>query len=173
MKWVGGIKIKGVEKKRRFDKLSDAVEYRKTLEELYIEPLLEQSHSKQKRPAVPDDELRKEREKAGVTRKTVHDRTGLSIITLRDWEYGYQHPQSEARRLLIEWYRDGGPTLPVLGVSSDKPDGDYLTRLMTVSDNKEWRSKDAGKQKKSQCKMGKRELRADLFPRPEGHEGHD
>lgn len=173
MKWVGGIKIKGVEKKRRFDKLSDAVEYRKTLEELYIEPLLEQSHSKQKRPAVPDDELRKEREKAGVTRKTVHDRTGLSIITLRDWEYGYQHPQSEARRLLIEWYRDGGPTLPVLGVSSDKPDGDYLTRLMTVSDNEEWRSKDAGKQKKSQCKMGKRELRADLFPRPEGHEGHD
>lgn len=173
MKWVGGIKIKGVEKKRRFDKLSDAIEYRRTLEELYIEPLLEKPHSKQKQPAVPDDELRKEREKAGVTRKTVHDRTGLSIITLRDWEYGYRHPQSEARRLLIEWYRDGSPTLPVLGVSSDKPDGDYLTRLMTVSDNKEWRSKDAGKQKKSQCKMGKRELRADLFPRPEGHEGHD
>ena len=71
-----------------------------------------------------------------MTRKTVHDRTGLSIITLRDWEYGYQHPQSEARRLLIEWYRAGSPALPVLGASSDKPDGDYLTRLMTISDNK-------------------------------------
>ena len=34
-KWIGGVKIKGVDKKKRFDTLKEATEYRKMLEELY------------------------------------------------------------------------------------------------------------------------------------------
>lgn len=129
MKWVGGIKIKGIEKKRRFDKFEDAVEYRKMLEELYLEPLLEQSSLVQKPSAVPDDELRNAREKACLTRQSVHDRTGLSIVSLQQWENGCQHPTLEARKLLVDWYLAGSPTLHKLGVSEDKPDGDYLLSL--------------------------------------------
>ena len=142
MKWIGGIKIKGVEKKRRFDKFEDAVEYRKMLEELYLEPLLEQSSLRQKPPAVPDNELKTAREKVGLTRKTVHDRTGLSVVSLQQWENGRQYPTPEARKMLVDWYLAGSPTLPKLGVSEDKPDGDYLARL------KKWEErKNAGQQK--------------------------
>lgn len=130
-KWVGGIKVKGVEKKKRFDTLEEAIEYRKMLEELYIEPLLEKDriNIKEKKPIVPDKELRDAREKACVTRKTVHDRTGLSIVSLQQWENGWQHPTAIVRDLLLSWYRAGCPALPVLGVADDKPDGDYLIRL--------------------------------------------
>lgn len=128
-KWVGGIKVKGVEKKKRFDTLEEAIEYRKMLEELYIQPLLEKAPAQKKQSCIPDKELRDAREKACVTRKTVHDRTGLSIVSLQQWENGWQHPTVEARNLLLSWYRVGCPVLPVLGVADDKPDGDYLIRL--------------------------------------------
>ena len=137
-KWVGGIKVKGVEKKKRFDTLKEAIEYRKMLEELYIEPLLEKDriNIKEKKQIVPDKELRDTREKACVTRKTVHDRTGLSIVSLQQWENGWQHPTMEARTLLINWYQAGCPELPKTGVTVDKPDGDYLSRLTTWKVNK-------------------------------------
>lgn len=127
-KWIGGVKIKGVDKKKRFEKFEDAVEYRKMLEELYIEPLIEKYQLK-KQPTIPDKELRDAREKACVTRQTVHDRTGLSIVSLQRWENGWQHPTVEARNLLLSWYHAGCPVLPALGVADDKPDGDYLIRL--------------------------------------------
>ena len=92
---MGGIKVKGVEKK----------------------------------PIVPDKELRDAREKACVTRQTVHDRTGVSIVSLQQWENGWQHPTAVVRDLLLSWYRAGSPVLPVIGVADDKPDGDYLIRL--------------------------------------------
>lgn len=128
-KWVGGIKVKGVEKKKRFDTLEEAIEYRKMLEEMYIEPLLEKAPAKKKPSCIPDKELRDAREKACVTRQTVHDRTGLSIVSLQRWENGWQHPTAEARNLLLSWYRAGCPVLLALGVADDKPDGDYLIRL--------------------------------------------
>ena len=127
-KWIGGVKIKGVDKKKRFEKFEDAVEYRKMLEELYIEPLIEKYQLK-KQSTIPDKELRDAREKACVTRQTVHDRTGLSIVSLQQWENGRQHPTVEARNLLLFWYRSGCPVLPAIGVADDKPDGDYLIRL--------------------------------------------
>lgn len=136
-KWVGGIKVKGVEKKKRFDTLEEAIEYRKMLEELYIEPLLEKAPAKKKPSCIPDKELRDAREKACVTRKTVHDRTGLSIVSLQQWENGWQHPTAIVRNLLLSWYRAGCPVLPVLGVADDKPDGDYLIRLGQFKDEKE------------------------------------
>ena len=129
-KWIGGVKIKGVDKKKRFEKFEDAVEYRKMLEELYIEPLIEKYQLK-KQPTIPDKELRDAREKACVTRQTVHDRTGLSIVSLQQWENGRQHPTAEARTLLIDWYQAGCPELQKAGVTVDKPDGDYLSRLIT------------------------------------------
>lgn len=129
-KWVGGIKVKGVEKKKRFDTLEEAIEYRKMLEELYIEPLLEKAPAQKKQSCIPDKELRDAREKACVTRKTVHDRTGLSIVSLQQWENGRQHPTAEARTLLIDWYQAGCPELQKTGVTVDKPDGDYLSRLI-------------------------------------------
>lgn len=135
-KWIGGVKIKGVDKKKRFDTLKEATEYRKMLEELYVEPLLEKDPV-QKKPIMPDKELRDAREKACVTRQTVHDRTGLSIVSLQQWENGWQHPTVEARNLLLSWYRAGCPVLPVLGVADDKPDGDYLIRLKQFKDEKE------------------------------------
>ena len=128
-KWVGGIKVKGVEKKKRFDTLEEAIEYRKMLEELYIEPLLEKAPAKKKPSFIPDKELRDAREKACVTRQTVHDCTGLSIVSLQQWENGWQHPTVEARNLLLSWYHARCPALPALGVADDKPDGDYLIRL--------------------------------------------
>lgn len=129
-KWIGGVKIKGVDKKKRFEKFEDAVEYRKMLEELYIEPLIEKYQLK-KQSTIPDKELRDAREKACVTRQTVHDRTGLSIVSLQRWENGWQHPTVEARTLLIYWYQAECPELPKTGVTVDKPDGDYLLRLIT------------------------------------------
>lgn len=129
-KWIGGVKIKGVDKKKRFEKFEDAVEYRKMLEELYIEPLIEK-YQLEKQSTIPDKELRDAREKACVTRQTVHDRTGLSIVSLQQWENGRQHPTAEARTLLINWYQAGCPELPKTGVTVDKPDGDYLSRLTT------------------------------------------
>lgn len=129
-KWIGGVKIKGVDKKKRFEKFEDAVEYRKMLEELYIEPLIEKYQLK-KQSTIPDKELRDAREKACVTRQTVHDRTGLSIVSLQRWENGWQHPTVEARTLLIDWYQAECPELPKTGVTVDKPDGDYLLRLIT------------------------------------------
>lgn len=129
-KWVGGIKVKGKEKRKRFEKFEDAVEYRKMLEELYIEPLLEKAPAQKKQSCIPDKELRDAREKACVTRKTVHDRTGLSIVSLQQWENGRQHPTAEARTLLIDWYQAGCPELQKTGVTVDKPDGDYLSRLI-------------------------------------------
>lgn len=128
-KWIGGVKIKGVDKKKRFEKFEDAVEYRKMLEELYIEPLIEKYQLK-KQSTIPDKELRDAREKACVTRQTVHDRTGLSIVSLQQWENGRQHPTAEARTLLIDWYQAGCPKLQKTGVTVDKPDGDYLSRLI-------------------------------------------
>ncbi len=136
-KWVGGIKVKGVEKKKRFDTLEEAIEYRKMLEELYIEPLLEKAPAQKKPSCIPDKELRDAREKACVTRKTVHDRTGLSIVSLQQWENGWQHPTAVVRDLLLSWYHAGCPVLPVLGVADDKPDGDYLIRLEQFKDEKE------------------------------------
>lgn len=138
-KWVGGIKVKGKEKKKRFDTLEEAAEYRKMLEELYVEPLLEkeQINIKEKQPIVPDKELRDAREKACVTRQTVHDRTGLSIVSLQRWENGWQHPTVEARNLLLFWYRSGCPVLPAIGVADDKPDGDYLIRLEQFKEENE------------------------------------
>lgn len=135
-KWVGGIKVKGVEKKKRFDTLEEAIEYRKMLEELYIQPLLEKAPAQKKQSCIPDKELRDAREKACVTRKMVHDRTGLSIVSLQQWENGWQHPTMEARTLLINWYQAGCPELPKTGVTVDKPDGDYLSRLTTWKVNK-------------------------------------
>lgn len=132
-KWMSTIKVKGVSKRKRFDTLEEAAEYRKMLEELYVEPLLEkeQINIKEKQPIVPDKELRDAREKACVTRQTVHDRTGLSIVSLQQWENGRQHPTAEARTLLIDWYQAGCPELQKAGVTVDKPDGDYLSRLIT------------------------------------------
>ena len=135
-KWVGGIKVKGVENKKRFDTLEEAIEYRKMLEELYIQPLLEKAPAQKKQSCIPDKELRDAREKACVTRKMVHDRTGLSIVSLQQWENGWQHPTMEARTLLINWYQAGCPELPKTGVTVDKPDGDYLSRLTTWKVNK-------------------------------------
>lgn len=137
-KWIGGIKVKGKEKRKRFDTLEEAAEYRKMLEELYVEPLLEKDpiNIKEKKPIVPDKELRDAREKACVTRQTVHNRTGLSIVSLQQWENGRQHPTAEARTLLIDWYQAGCPELPKTGVTVDKPDGDYLSRLTTWKVNK-------------------------------------
>lgn len=129
-KWVGGIKVKGKEKRKRFEKFEDAVEYRKMLEELYIEPLLKKAPAQKKQSCIPDKELRDAREKACVTRKTVHDRTGLSIVSLQRWENGWQHPTAEARTLLIDWYQAECPELQKTGVTVDKPDGDYLSRLI-------------------------------------------
>lgn len=131
MKWMSTLKVKGVSKRKRFDTLEEAAEYRKMLEELYVEPLLEkeQINIKEKQPIVPDKELRDAREKACVTRQTVHDRTGLSIVSLQRWENGWQHPTVETRNLLLSWYHAGCPVLPALGVADDKPDGDYLIRL--------------------------------------------
>lgn len=136
-KWVGGIKVKGVEKKKRFDTLEEAIEYRKMLEELYIEPLLEKAPAQKKPSCIPDKELRDAREKECVTRKTVHDRTGLSIVSLQQWENGWQHPTAVVRDLLLFWYHAGCPVLPVLGVAYDKPDGDYLIRLKQFKNEKE------------------------------------
>lgn len=128
-KWVGGIKVKGVEKKKRFDTLEEAIEYRKMLEELYIEPLLEKAPAKKKPSSIPDKELRDARERACVTRQTVHDRTGVSIVSLQQWEKGTQHQTDEARALLMAWYRAGCPVLPEREVGDKTPDGDYLARL--------------------------------------------
>ena len=128
-KWIGGVKIKGVDKKKRFEKFEDAVEYRKALEELYIEPLLEKDPLKKKLPIIPDKELRNAREKACVTRHTVHDRTGLSIVLLQQWENGWQKPTVKERQLLLDWYQAGCPNLPKIGVADDKPDGDYIEML--------------------------------------------
>ena len=138
-KWIGGVKIKGADKKKRFEKFEDAVEYRKMLEELYVEPLLEkdQINIKEKKQIVPDKELRDAREKACVTRQTVHNRTGLSIVSLQQWENGYQHPTAVVRNLLLSWYRAGCPVLPALGIADDKPDGDYLIRLKQFKEENE------------------------------------
>lgn len=144
-KWIGGVKIRGVDKKKRFEKFEDAVEYRKALEELYIEPLLEKDPIKKKPPIVPDKELRDAREKACVTRQTVHDRTGLSIVSLQQWENGWQKPTVEERQLLLDWYQAGCPNLPKVGAAADKPDGDYIVML------RRWKgeSDNARKQKES------------------------